>query len=54
VDLHGDTRWRELCRVAAQEQDSDKLLELVSQINNALDELTRSPAREHNNDAGAF
>ena len=28
--------WRELCKAAAEEQDSTKLLELVTQINALL------------------
>jgi len=31
-------RWQELCARAAVEQDSDKLLELVSEINKLLEE----------------
>jgi len=30
--------WRKLCEAAAKEEDSDKLLALVAQINLALDE----------------
>jgi hypothetical protein len=33
--------WRELCRRAAQELDPEKLLDLVVQINKALDEHAR-------------
>ena len=33
--------WRELCRRAAQELDPEKLLDLVVQINEALDEHAR-------------
>ena len=31
-------RWRELCEQASVEQDPDKLLELVREINQLLDE----------------
>lgn len=36
-------RWMELCSLAASEQDPEKLLALVTQINELLDEkqLTR-------------
>jgi hypothetical protein len=34
-------RWMELCDQAANEQDADKLLELVSQINELLEEKER-------------
>jgi len=31
-----EERWRKLCEEAAKEQDSDRLLELVRQINQML------------------
>jgi len=31
-------RWRKLCEEAAKEQDSQRLLELVKEINNLLEE----------------
>jgi hypothetical protein len=38
--MQGETRerWYELCAKAAEEQDPDKLLELVQQINRLLQE----------------
>jgi hypothetical protein len=38
--MKGETgeRWRQLCEQAAVEQDSEKLLELVTQINLLLEE----------------
>jgi len=38
--MQGPTRerWEELCEQAANEQDSDKLLELVKEINRLLAE----------------
>ena len=33
--------WRELCRRAAQELDPEKLLDLIVQINKALDERAK-------------
>ena len=36
-------RWMELCEQAAAEQDGKKLLELVKQINNLLEEKERRP-----------
>lgn len=30
--------WRKLCEAAAKEEDPNKLMELVSEINKALDE----------------
>lgn len=38
--MQGQTKesWRALCEQAAREQDVDKLLELVRQINRLLDE----------------
>jgi hypothetical protein len=38
--MHGDKkeRWQELCALAANEQNPEKLLELVSEINKLLAE----------------
>ena len=36
-----EERWRKLCEAAAKEQDSDRLLELVRQINQMLEEKER-------------
>ena len=35
--------WRELCEAAATEQDPNKLMALVAQINRALDALGGKP-----------
>ena len=35
--------WRELCKAAATEEDPDKLMELVDEINKALAERHRKP-----------
>jgi len=42
-DMEDNTRpdWRELCRQAAVEKDSEKLLELARQIEQALAERER-------------
>lgn len=41
--MKGETKeqWLKLCEAAAQEQDADKLLELVEEINRLLDEKQR-------------
>ena len=39
-------RWQELCARAADEQDSEKLLELVKQINTLLEEKEQRLAKE--------
>ena len=36
-----EERWRKLCEAAAKEQDSERLLELVRQINQMLDDKER-------------
>jgi len=36
-----EERWRRLCEAAAKEQDSDRLLELVRQINQMLEDKER-------------
>jgi hypothetical protein len=49
--MQGKTKevWKQLCEQAAAEQDPDKLLELVKQIDRMLDEketrLLRDPAK---------
>jgi hypothetical protein len=42
--MQGETkeRWMELCAQAAVEQDPTKLMELVKEINNLLEEKERS------------
>ena len=40
-DSHGSQNWRALCEMASQEQDPEKLLDLISKINQALDEWNR-------------
>jgi hypothetical protein len=39
-------RWRDLCSQAAQEQDPDRLLDLIRQINELLDEKEERLKRE--------
>jgi hypothetical protein len=36
--MRNKERWQELCRLAAVEQDSEKLLALVQEINRLLDD----------------
>jgi len=36
-----EERWRKLCEAAAKEQDSERLLDLVRQINQMLDDKER-------------
>ena len=36
-----EERWRKLCEAAAKERDSERLLELVRQINQMLDDKER-------------
>jgi hypothetical protein len=38
-------RWHELCELAADEQDVDRLIELVKEINDLLDEKERRLSR---------
>lgn len=40
-DVHGSHDWRALCELASQEQDPEKLLDLISKINQALEECNR-------------
>jgi len=41
MEEHTSPDWRELCRQAAVERDSEKLLELAQQIEQALAERER-------------
>jgi hypothetical protein len=36
-NANGSEDWRVLCEMASKEMDSDKLLDLVAKINDALD-----------------
>ena len=40
-------RWRKLCEEAAKEQDSQRLLELVKEINNLLEEKQSRLSRKN-------
>jgi hypothetical protein len=48
--MKDNPRWQELCRQAAVEQDPEKLLELVKEIDRLLDEkhkrLVNGPPKE--------
>jgi hypothetical protein len=37
-DRHEPEKWRVLCELASREQDSGKLISLISELNRALDE----------------
>jgi sulfur transfer protein SufE len=39
--------WRELSEAAAREQDPEKLLELVEQLNKALEEQEEQTKKQH-------
>jgi hypothetical protein len=45
-------RWQALCSQAAQEQDPDRLMELIRQINELLDEKEQRLKREKANEKG--
>ena len=38
-----DVDWRDLCEQASKEQDSEKLIEIVQRLNEALEERRRRP-----------
>ena len=50
--MQGKTRerWMELCMRAAEEEDTDKLIALVRQINDLLEEKEERLKREHGAD----
>jgi hypothetical protein len=41
-NMQNKERWQELCAQAANEQDPDRLMELVKEINELLDEKEAS------------
>ena len=41
MDQNNAEQWRELCKAAANEFDSTKLLNLITELNRALDERDR-------------
>ena len=43
TDQRREKNWRELCQAAAVEQDPNKLMTLVAELNRVLDELHRKP-----------
>jgi hypothetical protein len=47
--MQGPTRerWHNLCEQAAVEQDADRLLELIKEINRLLEEKEQRLQREH-------
>jgi hypothetical protein len=48
--MEDNPRWMELCRQAAVEQDPQKLLELVTEINRLLDDKQVRLGRLRNNE----
>jgi|GraSoi2013_100cm_1033763.scaffolds.fasta_scaffold569974_1 hypothetical protein len=50
--MKGKTKdhWMELCEQAAVEQDSEKLMKLVNEINRMLDDKDQRLKREHHQD----
>jgi hypothetical protein len=45
-------RWRDLCSQAAEEQDPDRLMELVREINQLLEEKEQRLKRETSGEKG--
>lgn len=45
-------RWRDLCSQAAEEQDPDRLMELVREINALLEEKEHRLKRERSGEKG--
>jgi hypothetical protein len=44
---HNGERWRELCEQAAKEQDANRLMELVREINRMLAEKEERLQNQH-------
>jgi hypothetical protein len=52
--LKGETKehWQQLCEQAAVEQDAERLMELIHEINRMLDEKEQRLKREHSASGG--
>jgi len=49
-DTNGSEDWRVLCELASREKDPKKMIDLITKINQALEELhhkSRSPLKEN-------
>ena len=44
-DANGSEGWRALCELASKEKDPGKLLDLITKINQALEESRQQPRR---------
>jgi hypothetical protein len=42
-DINGSEDWRVLCELASKEEDPKKLLDLITKINQALEEFRHKP-----------
>jgi hypothetical protein len=42
-DTNGSEDWRVLCELASKEKDPEKLIDLIMQINQALEESHQKP-----------
>ena len=40
-NIPGSEDWHDLCEIASKEQDPEKLLDLITKINHALEECNR-------------
>ena len=47
-----EKRWRQLCELAAGEQDHDKLIELIQEINRLLEEKEKRLKRRRDPSSG--
>ncbi len=52
-DTNGSEDWRILCELASKEKDPEKLIDLIIQINQALEE-SHQKSRYHVNANGCF
>jgi hypothetical protein len=51
-DTNGSEDWRVLCELASQEKDPEKLIDLITKINQALEECQQKP--RYHVDANAY
>jgi len=53
-DTNGSEDWRVLCELASKEKDPEKLIDLIVQINQALEECQQKPRHHVDTDAYTY
>lgn len=53
MDRDRSKDWQELCKAAANEQDPEKLMDLIFQLNQALEERQKNERKRRTDDGNA-